>query len=141
LLFSHSKMGRAGIALGEITMERSLAFFFIAIATALALACGSGHRQLQSITVNATGNGSAVIATGTFSGPPTTVTPLPVFWTTVPPPAQYALTTQPCLVQRDVLNPPAIIAMAPADPNAPNGGSISSTKMISSVEVDACTVN
>jgi hypothetical protein len=126
--------------LGEITMKRSLAFFFIAFATALTLACGSSHRQLQSITVNATGNGSALIATGTFSAPPTTVTPLPVFWSTVPPPAQYTLTTQPCVVQLDVLPPPAsTIAMAPADPNAPNSGLISTTRMINSVALDACT--
>jgi hypothetical protein len=137
----HSEIRGARIASAQITVRKSLAFFFIAFATALTLACGSSHRQLQSITVNATGNGSALVATGTFSAPPTTVTPLPVFWSTVPPPAQYTLTTQPCVVQLDVLPPPAsIIAMAPADPRAPNDGSISTTSMISSVDLDACAV-
>jgi hypothetical protein len=126
---------------GEITMKRSLAFLFIALAAVLTLACGSSHRQLQSITVNATENGSALVATGTFSAPPTTVTPLPVFWSTVPPPAQYVLTTQLCTVQLEVLPPPGgMVAMAPADPTAPNSGSISTTRMISSVGLDGCTV-
>ena len=122
-------------------MRRSLAFFLTTFPTALTLACGSSHRQLQSITVAATGNGFALVATGTFSAPPTTVTPLPVFWTTMPPPAQYNLTTQPCVVPTDVLPPPAtVIAMAPADPSAPNNGSTSATRMIISTAVDACTV-
>jgi hypothetical protein len=122
-------------------MKRSLAFFIIAFATVLTLACSGSHRQLQSITVNGTPDGSALVATGTFSAPPTTVTPLPVFWTTLPPPAQYELTTQPCVFQLNVLQqPPPVIAMAPADPDAPNSGSISSTKMISSVGLDGCTV-
>ncbi len=117
-----------------------IALMFVACFT---VACGSSSssmsgRQLQSISINATANGSQVqfVATGTFSAPPTTVTPLPVFWFADLPPAQYALTTQPFVVQCGY--PPPIYAVAPADPNAPSSGSLSGTKMIKASTGAAC---
>jgi hypothetical protein len=98
------------------------------------LACGGGHgRQLQSITITQTlsANGQQVsfVATGTFSAPPTTVTPLPVDWTTqllAPPPPEYTytLTTQPLVVSCTTIGPGVlpVVAFAPLDPNAPMSG-------------------
>lgn len=117
-------------------MNRLFAIILLLLLTFPALSCGSG-RQLQSITINSlveTGNADQLelLATGTFSAPPTTVTPLPVFWSIDLPPGQYTLTTQPFVIQCSpggYLGP--FIAMAPADPNAPSSGSIATTKMIS----------
>lgn len=96
------------------------------------LACGSSmsSRQLQSISISATPNGSEIqlVATGTFSAPPTTVTPLPVFWWVDLPPGQYTLTTQPYVIQCP--GPGPIFAIAPANPNAPSSGPISWTEMV-----------
>ncbi|SPF46080.1 exported hypothetical protein [Candidatus Sulfotelmatobacter kueseliae] len=81
------------------------------------LSCGSGNgRRLQSITINATitGGQTQLVATGTFSASPTTVTPLPVFWFVDLPPAQYNLTTQPFVIKCPY--PPPFMAIAPADP-------------------------
>lgn len=111
---------------------------FLVVLTSVAcilLACGSGsNRQLQSITINPAVNGEQIqfTATGTFSAPPTTVTPLPVSWSYAPPPPQYNLTTVP--FSFDCAHPESpgpIVAMAPADPNAPSSGSMSATKMVS----------
>ena len=96
------------------------------------LGCGSG-RHLQSITLTQTainnGQGVQFIATGTFSAPPTTVTPLPVDWTNglmAPPPPTYSytLTTQPYVVNCTVVGPevPQVVAFAPPNPNAPTSG-------------------
>lgn len=99
-----------------------------------ALSCGGSSRRLQSITVSQTTNGtqSTFVATGTFSAPPTTVTPLPVSWYVGPVGAQYTLTTQPFSAINDCLDPAIVplFAIAPADPNAPSSGSVSGTKMI-----------
>ncbi|HTW57560.1 MAG TPA: hypothetical protein VMD99_05505 [Terriglobales bacterium] len=111
------------------------------LVASLLLACGSGGgRQLQSITINATPSGNQIqlVAIGTFSSPPSTVTPLPVFWSIDLPPAQYTLTAQPLLIDCTVgeyLGP--FIAMAPADPNAPSSGQISTTKMVT--QSTSCT--
>jgi hypothetical protein len=119
-------------------------FILLLLAGSVTLSCGSGasgnSRQLQSITINATPSGNQVqlVATGTFSAPPTTVTPLPVFWAIDLPPAQYTLTTQPFLADCTAggyLGP--FIAMAPVDPNAPSSGQISMTKMVS--QSTSCT--
>ncbi|MGO9084341.1 MAG: hypothetical protein ACLQBK_03875 [Candidatus Sulfotelmatobacter sp.] len=69
------------------------------------------------------------MATGTFSAPPTTVTPLPVDWTVqlmAPPPPTYTytLTTQPYVVNCTTVGPEygPVVAFAPPDPNAPTSG-------------------
>jgi len=96
-------------------------------------ACGGMGRHLQSITLTQTtiNNGQEVqfVATGTFSAPPTTVTPLPVDWTNglmAPPPQAYSytLTTQPYVVNCTLAGPEAlpVVAFAPPDPSAPVSG-------------------
>lgn len=119
-------------------MNKFWAFSPLLLVSFLTLSCGNGSsRQLQSITImqlHETGNGDQLelVATGTFSAPPTTVTPLPVSWSLAPPPPDYTLTTQPFLIQCTVgeyLGP--FIAMAPADPNAASSGPIDARKMIS----------
>ena len=108
------------------------------LAASLTLACGGGSgRDLQSITITKTANGQQIqfVATGTFSAPPTTVTPLPVDWTLglmAPPPPTYSytLTTQPYVY--DCANAGAynlpVVAFAPTDPNAPRSGT--TTKVV-----------
>jgi hypothetical protein len=116
-------------------VARLLPFLILVLAMAwLTLNCGSGNgRQLQSITLTQTtiNNGQDVqfVATGTFSAPPTTVTPLLVDWTNglmAPPPQiyNYTLSTQPYVVNCTVLGPavPQVVAFAPPDPNAPTSG-------------------
>lgn len=104
------------------------------------LACGGGSgRQLQSITITQTANGQQIqyVAAGTFSAPPTTVTPLPVDWTLglmAPPPSTYTytLTTQPYVYNcanagSGSYNLP-VVAFAPTDPSAPSSGT--TTKVV-----------
>jgi hypothetical protein len=119
-------------------MNKFWAFILLLPVTCLTLACGSSTnsgRQLQSITINAVANGAQIqfVASGTFSASPTTVSPLPVSWSFAPPPGQYTLTTAPFKFQCENAGPYAspIVAMAPADPNAPSCGSISTTTMVS----------
>ena len=116
-------------------MNRFWALILLPPVTSLILACGSSsNRQLQSITINSVVNGQQIqfAATGTFSASPTTVSPLPVSWSFAPPPPQYTLTTQPFLFDCEHPESPGpIVAMAPADPNAPSSGSMFTTKMIS----------
>jgi len=106
-----------------------------------ALSCGSS-RRLQSITISPTTNGtqSAFVATGTFSAPPTTVTPLPVNWYVGAVGGQYTLTTQPFSATTGCLDPAVALffAIAPADPNAPSSGSVSSTNMIQATGPGVC---
>lgn len=116
-------------------MNKSLGFALVLLASFLTLSCGSSSstRQLQSITVQATVNGEVIqfTATGTFSAPPTTVSPLPASWYFDLPGSQYTLTTQP--FSYSCAAPPSpgpLIATAPADPNAPSSGSTLNTKMI-----------
>ena len=100
-----------------------------------ALSCGSG-RHLQSITISQTSSGARItfVASGTFSAPPRTVTPLPVDWTLglmAPPPQRYTytLTTQPFVFDCTASGPSLpVVAFAPPDPNAPSSGS--TTKVI-----------
>lgn len=104
----------------------------VLLLTSSILGCGSSNRQLQSVTINSTVNGQQIqfVATGSFSASPTTVTPLPVSWSYAPPPPEYTLTTQPFLFNcQQPQSPGPIVACAPADPNAPSSGSMSSTKM------------
>ncbi len=103
-------------------------------AASLTLACGSGSgRQLQSITLTGTWISNTqfeLVATGHFSAAPTTVTPLPVFWSLQPSPTQYTLSTQPYVTQCAPLQA-SLTAWAPVNPNAPSSGMLSSTKMLS----------
>ena len=109
-----------------------------------ALSCGSS-RRLQSITISQTTSGTQItfVATGTFSAPPTTVTPLPVSWYVGAVGAQYTLTTQPFSTSNvcpPVASPAVglLVAMAPADPKAPSNGSVSGTKMIQATGPGVC---
>jgi hypothetical protein len=114
----------------------SVVLLFAAILT---LACGSSpsSRQLRSITIHTVVNGSELqfTATGTYSAPPTTVTPLPVNWSfglMAPPPntLQYTLTTQPFIFNCLSAGPFAgVTAVAPSDPNAPATGTLPFAKM------------
>jgi hypothetical protein len=115
-------------------LTRLLSCLLLIFASAwLITGCGSG-RHLQSISLTQTtiNNGQAVqfVATGTFSAPPTTVSPLPVEWTNglmAPPPPtyDYTLTTQPYVVNCTAVGPeiPQVVAFAPPNPNAPTSGS------------------
>lgn len=117
----------------------------------LTLGCGSGGaRHLQSITLTQTsinnGQGAQFVATGTFSAPPTTVTPLPVDWTNqlmAPPPPiyNYTLTTQPYVVNCTTAGPQAVqvLAFAPPDPNAPPSGT--SKTVVTSTLMEGCVAS
>ncbi|HTR65393.1 MAG TPA: hypothetical protein VMH85_06450 [Terriglobales bacterium] len=103
-----------------------------------ALSCGSG-RQLQSISITQTANGQQIqfVASGTFTGSPNTVTPLPVMWSVgllAPPPPQYTLTTQPftydCTGSASNVQ---VVAVAPPDAGAATNGAWSSHMITASV--------
>jgi hypothetical protein len=117
-------------------MNRLWALILLVPVASLTLGCGSGtdsNRQLQSITINSVVSGQQIqfVATGTFSAPPTTVSPLPVNWSYAPPPGQYTLTTQPFSFNcAQPESPGPIVAMAPVNPNAPSSGSAFQTSMI-----------
>jgi len=119
-------------------MKNPWVCLFLSFATLLTLSCGSGGRHLQSITVSQTVSGQQIqfVATGTFSAPPTTVTPLPVDWMlgiAAPPPKQwtYTLTDQPYVydcANVNPVNPGLVTAFAPSDPKAPASGT--TTKVV-----------
>jgi hypothetical protein len=131
-------------------MNRSWAFIVLLFAAWLTLACGSSsssNRQLQSITINSTVSGQQVqfTATGTFSAPPTTVTPLPVgdwgIGPFAPPPenVQYTLTTKPFLF--DCAGPGPYLpvsTLAPSDPNAPTTGSLPFAEVVTATAPIPC---
>jgi len=110
----------------------SLLILLALLVLLLTLSCGSSsRRQLQSITISQTAVGAQIqfVATGTFSAPPTTVTPLPADWTLglmAPPPPEYSytLTTQPYVFScsNAGLYALPVVAFAPPDPNAPSSG-------------------
>jgi hypothetical protein len=108
------------------------------------LACGGARqagngRQLQSITISQTASGQQIefVATGTFSAPPITVTPLPVMWGLqlyAPPPGNldYTLTSQPYVFNCATMGgqaPGPVSAIAPSDPAAPATGAWPFSKM------------
>ena len=110
--------------------------------------CGVSGRHLESITLTQTpiNNGEQVqfVATGTFSAPPTTVTPLPVDWTNglmAPPPRiySYTLTTQPYVVNCTGAGPEVLqaVAFAPPNPNAPTTGN-SKTVVYAAANATSC---
>jgi hypothetical protein len=96
----------------------------------------SGTRQLQSITVASSLNNGTVFftATGTYTAPPVTVTPLPASWTlgsSSPLSGRYQLTTQPFPFScASAIAASEVTAFAPADPNAPNSGPTLNTQLI-----------
>jgi len=114
-------------------LTRLLSLLILLLAMAWFTSCGSSGRHLQSIALTQTainnGQEDQFVATGTFSAPPITVTPLPVDWTNglmAPPPPTYTytLTTQPYVVNCTTVGPEAVpvVAFAPPDPNAPMSG-------------------
>ncbi len=130
-------------------MKLTRVLFLLLLAMAwLTLSCGTSNgRHLESITLTQTtienGEEEQFIATGTFSAPPTTVTPLPVDWTNqlmAPPPPYYTytLTTQPYVVNCSVVGPETIpvVAYAPPDPNAPTSGT--SKIVVTSAAMSSC---
>ena len=131
-------------------MNRFWALIVLVSAASLTLACGSSSnrgRQLQSITINSTVVGQQVqfTATGTFSAPPATVTPLPVgdwgIGPFAPPPesVQYTLTTQPFVF--DCTGPGPYLPVstfAPSDPNAPATGSLQWAKAVTATAPIPC---
>jgi len=125
-------------------MNKIFALIALLLVTSLNISCGSGGRQLQSISISQTVNGQQpqFVATGTFSAPPTTVSPLPVFWYVGLQPAQYTLTTQPalCSIPVSTMTLNLLTAIAPAEPNAASSGSISATKMVNSTASYSCAL-
>src|ERR1700691_2464852 len=106
-------------------MNNYYALLLLLLVTSLTLACSNGSdpgRQLQSITVTQTANGQQIefVATGHFSSPPATVTPIPVEWSIqliAPPPSQYTLTSQPlqCECADSMSVPIPIVPCAPSN--------------------------
>jgi hypothetical protein len=121
-------------------VNRFWAFIVLLSAASLTLACGSSsNRQLQSITISSVANGQQIqfVATGTFSAPPTTVSPLAADWGIgpfAPPPlgnVEYTLTTQPYTFDCAGSGPYLPVStLAPSDPNAPTAGSLPFAKMV-----------
>ena len=122
--------------------------FSLLIVTLFTFSCGSSSsgRRLQSISVSQTVNGQQIqfVATGTFSAPPTTVTPLPVDWMLeipAPPPKEwtYTLTNEPYVydcANMNPVNPGQVTAIAPVDPNAPAQGT--TTKVVTGSVALSC---
>jgi hypothetical protein len=121
----------------EVAMSRigtyllSATFLLLILGTTT---CGSGgRRQLESIAINSGGNiNMQYTATGMFNREPTPVSPLPVSWyvvnsafspAVVQPIYGYVLTTQPYTLSPCLLTD-TVVALAPADPNAPSSGEI-----------------
>jgi hypothetical protein len=107
----------------------------------LTSSCGSGstNRQLQSISIAVSPDIGqySFIATGTYNAPPITVSPLAASWYTIDPSGAYTLTTQP-FTACSLPHGTTVTAMAPANPNAPSTGSVSSTKMVQANAVLDC---
>jgi len=131
-----------------MSIARPASYLILSLVLAcFALSCGSSGRHLQSITLTQTainnGQEDQFVATGTFSAPPITVTPLPVDWTNglmAPPPPTYTytLTTQPYVVNCTTVGPEAlpVVAFAPPDPNAPTSGT--SKIVVTAAATPAC---
>jgi hypothetical protein len=127
----------------------ALSLLLLASIAFLTLACGSG-RHLQSISISQTVNGQQVqlVATGTYSAPPTTVTPLPVNWSgglLAPPPRgnlQYSLSNQPFVVACGSSIPSGqpfqFTALAPSNPNAPTAGSLPLHDLVTTLAAGTC---
>lgn len=119
-------------------MKRNWFCFLLVIGLLFTLSCGNSPRHLQSISIakSVTGPQIQFVASGTFSAPPTAVTPLPVDWmlgVPAPPPKQwtYILTGQPYTydcANANPINPNGVTAVAPMDPKAPTSGT--TTKVV-----------
>ena len=119
-------------------MKRNWFGFSLVIAMWFTSSCGSSQRHLQSMSIakRVTGTQIQFVATGTFSAPPTAVTPLPVDWMLgipAPPPKQwtYTLTGLPYTYDcqnANPINPNGVTAVAPMDANAPISGT--TTKVV-----------
>ena len=130
-------------------MPKSSFLLALLVAAYFALSCGSGNsgRQLKSITITQTANGNQIqfIATGKYSAPPTTMTPLPASWGVgpfAPPPAgnlQYQLTTQPFQFSCSGSGPYLpITVFAPTSPSAPLNGSLPFSKLTTGSATPNC---
>ncbi len=129
-------------------MRKASILLLLLVVASLIPSCGSSSgRHLQSITLTQTainnGEDDQFIAIGTFSEPPTTVTPLPVDWTNglmAPPPPiyDYTLTTQAYVVNCTTVGPDAltVVAFAPPDPSAPTSGK--SKIVVTAAAMPAC---
>ena len=127
---------------------RVLILILLLLVTLLTLACGGGNRQLQSITIKATTSGTQIqfTASGTFSAPPTIVTPLPVDWSNgylSPPPSgplDYALTTQPYVINcaESSGTEVQVTSFAPQDPGAPLSGALPFANLVMAHSAIAC---
>ncbi len=110
----------------------------ILLLAVVTFSCGGG-RHLQSITISQTANGQQIqlVATGTFSAAPITVTPLAVDWGVgpfAPPPPgnlDYQLTTEPFSFHCQGSGPYLpIMAWAPPNPHAPANGAAPFKSMV-----------
>lgn len=113
-------------------MRHRPVLWLLSFSLCVIVSCGT-NRKLQSISISSTGNGSQITfqATGTFNASPTTVTPLPVSWIVQDPTDGYSLSTQPFVYVCGTTGSRSISATAPANPDAPTVGLISSTPMVS----------
>jgi hypothetical protein len=123
-------------------MSRFWALIVLLSAACLTLSCGS-NRRLESITMTQTPNGQEIefVATGNFSSPPETITPIAVEWSVqlmAPPPPQYMLTTQPFSFKCTASGLFPIVAYAPSEPNAPLSGSWPIGNMIQASKTITC---
>jgi hypothetical protein len=100
--------------------------------------CSGANRQLQSLSISAVtavGVSTDFSAVGAFTASPTPVDPLPASWYLFgpgldPPPPAYTLVSgafdpQRCSqVQAGSTTTYTVVALAPADPDAPSSGSV-----------------
>jgi hypothetical protein len=120
------------------------------LAGVITVACGSNSningRRLLSISVAQTVNGDQIqfVATGTFSSPPTTVTPLPVNWSeglfAPPPPGNldYSLSAQAYTLTCTAGQPFLVNALAPPNPSAPANGSLPLSQFVVGTATGDC---
>jgi hypothetical protein len=126
---------------GGDSMPRPRSIFPAPLLLLVISACGA-NRQLQSISISpsiGTGPDVAYTATGTFNRAPITVTPVSVSWYVLPdvdpPPAMYSLSGGTFIAARCPLNnlqftaTVTVVALAPANPDAPRSGAVPSQVM------------
>ena len=115
-----------------------IAISVLALLSSIPGCSGGANRALQSISISpntAAGAGASYIATGTYNTSPVTVNPQSVSWYIMgpgidPPPGSYSLAVAPYTGQRcsqfqtKTTETYTVIALAPADPAAPNAGTV-----------------
>lgn len=126
------------------SLRLACATSLLLLAAFLTGSCGSGNpnsnRQLLKISVAPNPDliaPTSYIATGTYSAPPITVAPLPVFWYSIDPPDGYQLTPTP-YVACNLPHGSTVTAIAPVNPNAPTSGPIGSTPMVQGSATLSC---